>query len=323
MKMNRHLTSSAVMAALFAAPLGWSAAALADEPADVRFAVPAWPGVTVKSELAGQLLTALGYEPQLSELGSTITYEALNQDDVDVYLAAWLPGQGSTYDAAMEKGVIADLGNNVDGARLGFAVPTYVYEAGVTSGADLKNPELREKFGGTIYSIEVGSGISEILDRGVDENIYDLTDWDISETSTPGMLSTVDSAIDREEWIVFGAWTPHWMNVKYDIRYLDDPDSLWGDEGGRSDVRTLVTQTFTESHPNATRLIDQLAFSADDQSAMIFGFSAEERPADEVALEWLRNHPEQVKAFMEGVTSRDGNQDAWSVVQEKLEISDS
>lgn len=321
MKASHHLTRSALLAALVAAPLGWSTAALAEESADVRFAVPAWPGVTVKSELAGQLLSALGYEPQLRELGSTITYEALNQGDVDAYLAAWLPGQGSTYDAAMEKGVIADLGNNVDGARLGFAVPTYVYEAGVTSGADLAKAEVREKFDDTVYSIEVGSGISEILARGVDENIYNLADWDISETSTPGMLSTVENAIEREEWIIFGAWTPHWMNIEYDVRYLDDPDDLWGDEGGRSDVRTLVTQTFTETHPNATRLLDQLSFSADDQSAMIFGFSAEERPADEVALEWLQTHPERVKTFLEGVTTRDGNQDAWTVIQEALDIS--
>ena len=321
MKAANRLTTSILITALLAAPLSWSAAALADEPAEVRFAVPAWPGVTVKSELAGQLLAVLGYEPQLLALGSTITYEALNQGDVDVYLAAWLPGQGSTYDAAMEKGVIADLGNNVDGARLGFAVPTYVFDAGVTSGADLENPELREKFDGTIYSIEVGSGISEILRRGVDENIYSLADWHISETSTPGMLSSVEAAIDREEWIVFGAWTPHWMNVEYDVRYLDDPDDLWGEEGGRSDVRTLVTQTFAETHPNATRLLDQLSFSADDQSAMIFGFSAEERPADEVALEWLRSHPERVEAFLDGVTTRDGDQDAWPVVQEALQIS--
>lgn len=321
MTTSHRFTSSALMAALVAAPLSWSAAALANESADVRFAVPAWPGVTVKSKLADQLLTALGYTPQLRELGSTITYEALNQGDVDVYLAAWLPGQGSTYDAAMEKGVIADLGNNVDGARLGFAVPTYVYEAGVTSGADLAKAEVREKFDDTIYSIEVGSGISEILARGVNENTYNLADWHISETSTPGMLSTVDAAIDREEWIVFGAWTPHWMNVEYDVRYLDDPDNLWGDEGGRSDVRTLVTQTFTDSHPNATRLIDQLSFSADDQSAMIFGFSSEERPADEVALEWLQAHPEQVKAFLEGVSTRDGDQNAWPVVQDALQIS--
>ncbi|NWN83380.1 MAG: ABC transporter substrate-binding protein [Halomonas sp.] len=296
--------------------------AAAEEPAQVRFAVPAWPGVTVKSQLAGQLLAALDYAPRQQELGSTIAYEALNQSDVDAYLAAWLPGQSSSYDTAMDKGVLVDLGSNVEGARLGFAVPTYVYEAGVTSGADLADAALRERFDGTIYSIEVGSGISEILNRGVGENVYGLADWQLSETSTPGMLSTVEAAIAREEWVVFGAWTPHWMNIEYDVQYLDDPEDLWGEGGGSSDVKSLITKEFSESNPNAARLLDQLVFSADDQSAMIYGFSYEESAPEAVALEWMRDNPERVEAFLDGVTTRDGSEDAWHVVQKALEIPD-
>lgn len=321
MYSHQRFVPPALGAAVLVGALAASATAAAKEPADVRFAVPSWPGVTVKSELAGQLLEALGYEPQQQELGSTIAYEALNQGDVDVYLAAWLPGQSTSYDTAMEKGVINDLGNNVDGARLGFAVPEYVFDAGVTSGEDLKDPELREKFGDTIYAIEVGSGISEILDENMDKDTYDLTQWNVSETSTPGMLSTVKSALQREEWVVFTAWTPHWMNIEYDVRYLDDPEDFWGNEGGRSNVRTLVRQAFAEGQPNATRLLDQLSFSADDQSAMIYGFSFDEKPADDVAREWLQEHPEKVKAFTEGVTTRSGEQEAWPAVQDALEIT--
>ncbi|WNK19931.1 ABC transporter substrate-binding protein [Halomonas piscis] len=320
MYSHQRFVPPALGTAMLVGMLATGTAAAAEEPADVRFAVPSWPGVTVKSELAGQLLEALGYTPQQQELGSTIAYEALNQDDVDVYLAAWLPGQSTSYDPAMEEGVIKDLGNNVDGARLGFAVPEYVFDAGVTSGEDLKDPEVREKLGGTIYAIEVGSGISEILDDNMEKDTYDLTQWEVSETSTPGMLSTVESALQREEWLVFTAWTPHWMNIEYDVRYLDDPEDFWGDEGGRSNVRTLVTQNFAERQPNATRLLDQLNFSADDQSAMIYGYSFDEKPADEVALTWLREHPEKVRTFVDGVTTRSGEEKAWPEIQDALEI---
>lgn len=321
MYSRQRFIPPALGAAMLAGALATGTAAAAEEnSAEVRFAVPSWPGVTVKSALAGQLLEALGYESRQQELGSTIAYEALNQGDIDVYLAAWLPGQSVSYDAAMEDGVIKDLGNNVDGARLGFAVPTYVYEAGVTSGEDLKDPELREKFDDTIYAIEVGSGISEILAKNMDDDTYDLTQWDVSETSTPGMLSTVKSAIAREEWVVFTGWTPHWMNIEYDVHYLDDPEDFWGDEGGSSNVRTLVRQVFAEQQPNATRLLDQLSFSAADQSEMIYGYSFDEKPADEVALTWLREHPEEVKAFVDGVTTRSGEQKAWPAVQAALDI---
>ncbi|MEQ5803525.1 ABC transporter substrate-binding protein [Halomonas sp. H10-9-1] len=321
MNLSRRPLTLALAGALLAAPLTWSSAALAEEPAQVRFSVPAWPGVTVKTALASRLLETLGYEVRQQELGSTITYEALTQGELDAFLAAWLPAQQGMYETTLDKGLIVDLGNNVDGARLGFAVPTYVYEAGVTSAEDLADEEVAEKLGRTVYSIEVGSGMSDTLNEAVENDTYGLGDWDLSETSTPGMLSAADAAIAREEWIVFAGWTPHWMNIEYDIRYLDDTQDMWGPDGGRSDVKTLVTTDFSESNPNATRLLDQLVFSADDQSAMIRGFSYEEREPEEVALQWLRDNPERVEAFLEGVTTRDG-EPAWPVVQQALEIPD-
>ncbi|MDX1465960.1 MAG: ABC transporter substrate-binding protein [Halomonas sp.] len=313
----------ALAGTLLAAPLAVTGVAQAAEPEQVRFSVPAWPGVTVKTSLAATLLETLGYAPQQQELGATITYEALNQGELDAYLAAWLPAQQGMYDTSFEGDDVklVDLGTNVDGARLGFAVPAYVHEAGLTSAEDLDKPEFADKLDRTIYSIEVGTGMSDTLNEAVENDTYGLGDWDLSETSTPGMLSAVDNALNREEWIVFAGWTPHWMNIEYEVKYLTDTQDMWGPEGGRSDVRTLVTQSFADSNPNATRLIDQLSFTADDQSAMIRGFSYEEREPEEVAVDWMRDNPAKVKAFLEGVTTRDG-EPAWPVVQQALEIPD-
>ncbi|MDY7116440.1 ABC transporter substrate-binding protein [Halomonas sp. SSL-5] len=321
MNLPRRPIPLALAGALLAAPLTWSSAVLAEEPAQVRFSVPAWPGVTVKTALASQLLETLGYEVRQQELGSTITYEALTQGELDAFLAAWLPAQQSMFDTTMEKGLIVDLGNNVEGARLGFAVPTYVYEAGVTSAEDLADDEIADKLDRTVYSIEVGSGMSDTLNEAVENDTYGLGDWDLSETSTPGMLSAVDAAINRDEWIVFAGWTPHWMNIEYDVKYLTDTQDMWGPDGGRSDVRTLVTSDFAEASPNATKLLDQLSFTADDQSAMIRGFSYEEREPDAVALDWIRANPGKVQDFLDGVTTRDG-EPAWPVVQQALDIPD-
>ncbi|MYL22352.1 ABC transporter substrate-binding protein [Vreelandella massiliensis] len=297
-----------------------SAPSLAQDNAEtVRFAVPAWPGVTVKTALTAQLLEALGYEVRQQELGSTITYEAMNQGEIDAFMAAWLPAQNGMYETAMARDTIVDLGNNVDGARLGFAVPTYVYDAGLTSAAQFANEAFAERLDQTIYSIEVGSGMSDLLNAAVDDDVYGLGDWKLSETSTPGMLSAAADAINRDEWIVFAGWTPHWMNIEYDIRYLDDPENIWGESGGRSDVKTLVTRDFYAANPNATRLLDQIAFSAEDQSAMIYGFSYEEREPEQVALEWMRDNPERVQAFLEGVTTTEGSA-AWEAVNTQLKL---
>lgn len=314
------LMGSFLLAPLTLGSLTLSSMAQAEEPEAVRFAIPPWPGVTVKSQVAATLLDTLGYTTQKQELGATIAYQALSQNELDVYLAAWLPAQQGMYDTSTQgKNKLVDLGTNVDGARLGFVVPSYVYDAGYTSATDLCNEELRDKAGGVLYSIEVGSGTSDLLAKMQDEGTYCLDQWRLSETSTTGMFSQAKVTMDRDEWIVFYAWTPHWASIEYDIQFLDDPEDAWGPDGGRSDVRTLVTQEFAASNPNAARLLGQLVFSADQQSEMIRGYSYEEREADEVALDWIRDNPGKVKEFLEGVTTRNG-QPAWPVVQETLEI---
>ncbi|MEP4557818.1 ABC transporter substrate-binding protein [Cobetia amphilecti] len=294
-----------------------SAPATAAEDASVVFSAPPWPGVTMKTEIASEVFEALGYSPSTRQLGAQITYEGMSLGEVDAFLAAWLPAQSNMYDAAMEKGTLVDMGNNVEGARLGFAVPGYVAEAGVTSNEDLDKPEFADKFEKTIYSIEIGSGSSEIVNKGVDGDIYSLGDWDLKESSTPGMLATVANSSKSKEWILFVGWTPHWMNIEYDMVFLDDPDDMWGPGGGASDVKTLANKAWSEAHPNATRLLDQLAFSSDDQSALIYGYGKEEKPQEEVAGEWMKANPAKVKAWLEGVTTRDG-EPAWPAVKEAL-----
>lgn len=309
------MTGSGLLLATLAAPVS------AAEDASVVFSAPPWPGVTMKTEIASEVLEALGYSARTRQLGAQITYEGMSLGEVDSFLAAWLPGQSSMYKAAMDKKTLVDLGNNVEGARLSFAVPGYVAAAGVTSNEDLDKPEFADKFDKTIYSIEIGSGSSEIVNKIVDEDAYGLGDWDLKESSTPGMLASVANATKHKEWILFVGWTPHWMNIEYDMVFLDDPKDVWGPGGGASDVKTLANKVWSEAHPNATRFLDQLAFSSDDQSALIYGYGKEEKAQEDVAGEWMKANPAKVKAWLEGVTTRDG-EPAWPAVQEALGLPD-
>ncbi|TDX29553.1 glycine betaine/proline transport system substrate-binding protein [Modicisalibacter xianhensis] len=309
----------AVGAVVCLAPLAWSSSVLAQEGPAVRFSAPPWPGVTMKTEIASQLLDALGYAPSTKQLGAQITYEALNLGEIDAYLAAWLPAQQGMYDTVDAKGHLVDLGNNVDGARMGFAVPRYVAEAGVTSARDIDKPEFAERFHREMFSIEPGSATSDILNGAIDNDTYGMGDWELNEATTPAMLGAVDSATQNDEWILFYGWTPHWMNIEYDIVYLDDPDNLFGPGGGRSDVRTLLSKPFADAHPNVARLLDQMVFSADDQSQLILDFSYKEQEAPDVALAWMRDNAGKVKRYLDGVTTRDGKP-AWPVVQQAFDL---
>lgn len=296
-----------------------SSAALAapavDQDDDLTLIVPPWPGVTVKSEIVAQLLAPLGYEVERSEVSSTVGYKTLSTGDTDAFLAAWLPAQQDSYDASMAAGAIVDLGNNVTGARMGFAVPGYVYDAGIHSAEDLVAHA--DQFNSTFYSIESGSTVSDKINAAVDNNVYELGDWDIKESSTPGMLSEVRSAQREQRWIAFYGWTPHWMVPEFDTHILDDPQGVYGGKNGASDVKTIVSKRFADANPNMTRLLDQLTFSSEDQSAFILDYGLNERDPDDVAHDWLEAHPEKVAEFLDGVTTREGG-DALKAMEASL-----
>lgn len=53
---------------------------------EVRFGVPPGPGVTVKSEVAAQLMEAMGYETRQNHLAVSVILEGLTGDALEVCL---------------------------------------------------------------------------------------------------------------------------------------------------------------------------------------------------------------------------------------------
>lgn len=281
------------------------------------FGVPAWPGITVKSAIAEQLLNPLGYETSTQEIGLQVIYQGIESGDIDAFLGAWLPAQREMFDPRKESGVLIDVANNVDGAQMTLAVPEYLYESGIQSFADLD--ENREQFDGEIYGFGAGSAASEILHNAIDNDTWGLGDWQIVDTSEVGMLSAARDAISREEPIVWVGWTPHWMNLELPMRYLEDPEDLFGENNGESDVLTLLRSDYAEANPNVVTFFEQFTFSAEEQSWMIQAFGQEEQDLADVAEQWINDHPERIEAMLADVTTTDGDP-AWPVIEESFNL---
>lgn len=290
-------------------------AALADD-ATLDFGVPAWPGITVKTEIAEQLLNPLGYDTQTHEIGLQVIYQGMESGDVDAFLGAWLPAQKEMFEPRKASGVLTDVANNVDGAQMTLAVPTYLHERDIQSFADLD--EHRDEFNSQIHGFGAGSAASEILHNAIDNDTWGLGDWSLVDTSEVGMLSAAQDAISREEAIVWVGWTPHWMNLELPMRYLEDPENLFGENNGESDVRTLLRSDYADAHPALVTFFEQFSFTADEQSWMIQAFGQEERDLAEVAQQWINDHPERVEAMLADVTTTEGDA-AWPVIEARLQ----
>ena len=308
-----HLKPLASGIALATTALFASAAHADDQTLD--FGVPAWPGITVKTAIAEQLLNPLGYETSTQEIGLQVIYQGIESGDIDAFLGAWLPAQREMFNPRKESGVLIDVANNVDGAQMTLAVPEYVYESGIQSFADLD--ENREQFEGEIYGFGAGSAASEILHNAIDSDTWGLGDWQVVDTSEVGMLSAARDAISREEPIVWVGWTPHWMNLELPMRYLEDPEDLFGENNGESDVLTLLRSDYAEATPNVVTFFEQFTFSTEEQSWMIQAFGQEEQDLADVAEQWINDHPERIEAMLADVTTTDGDP-AWPVIEAQL-----
>lgn len=294
---RRHLLGATLALSSLAAPM---AQADLDE---VRFGVPPWPGVTVKSEVAAQLLEAMGYETRQNDLAVSVILNGVAEGDLEAYLGGWYPVQTDMVEPLVADGKVEKAAANIQGAISGLVVPRYVKEAGIESVADLN--EHRERFDGTILGIEAGTGINKALNAAIDGDLAGLGDWNLRESSTAAMLAQAEQKMRNGEWVTFVGWEPHWMNVSFDLVYLEDADDA-GVAEIESTVWTVVPDDLKDQDADVHRFMTQYVVDTADQNDWVHAYSHEERPADEVASEWIAANHETVATWLEGVEARDG-----------------
>jgi glycine betaine/proline transport system substrate-binding protein len=299
---------------LAAALLGASFASAQAE--ELKFGVPAWPGLTVKTEVAVQLLETLGYTSKQYTSSPSVILKSLENKDMDIYLGGWIPQETQMIEPLVEREKVIKVVKNLSECLVGMAVPTYVWEQGVRSMADLD--EHKDKFDAKLFGIEAGSGINEDIKKVLSSDGDGLGDWTLVESSAAGMLSQVDRAIRRKDWIVFFAWEPHWMGTVYDFKYLMDTDESGEIANQKSWVWTVVRSDLPETHPNVYRFLEQFELTSDIQSEWIYQFKRQEKEPEDVARDWIAANMDTVGTWLEGVKTKDG-QPALPAVQKALQ----
>jgi glycine betaine/proline transport system substrate-binding protein len=181
----------------------------------VRFADVGWTDITATTALTSSLLQALGYRTVTEILSIPVTYASIKNRQIDVYLGDWQPSMEEDRKPFLADGSVQVVRANLEGAKYTLAVPSYVADAGVRSFADLHT--YADRFKHRIIGIEPGNNGNRMIGTIIGENRFGLGDWTLVESSEQGMLSEVDRAIRKSEWIVFLAWSPHPMNLKYHI----------------------------------------------------------------------------------------------------------
>lgn len=303
MTYSKHMFRTRPIVALAAACIVAFAPLRAGAADTVRFAIQAWPGVTVKTQVATQLLESMGYATEIKKLEPQFVYQGIRTDDVDVSLGAWMPAHKDMLAPLLEEGSAVQYAANLEGAIQGLAVPTYAWEAGVTTVEEMVARQ--ERFGGRIYAIGAGAAMTRAFQDAVAEDYVGLGDWEVVPSSVAGMLSQVRRATKDGDYVVFHGWKPHWMDIRFDIRFLEtDPEGRLA--GMETTIHTIVADGWPERNPQVARFLKQFKVPADAQSRWIDGFSRQEREAPVVAGEWIRENMDLVAQWADGVEAADG-----------------
>jgi glycine betaine/proline transport system substrate-binding protein len=272
-----------------------------------------WPGIRTKNAVVEVILENTGYEVEKMTAGDPLIHQGLTQGDVDVYLGSWMPTIKKMRDKV--KSEIDYVTQNMTEGVYIMAVPEYVSKAGVKSHADLQ--KYAEKFDKKLYVGPNGWSSSKKMIEAIKKDIYGLGDWEVVNSSQSALMAQIEKSFRSKEWIVFVGWRPHWMNSAYNIKYLEDPKRLW--ESPYSWVDTLARKGFEEDHPEAYRFFQQFRVDVEDNDQWIYEIGYNERDANDVAKEWVKNNIVKVRRWLSMVETPEGK-DAYRVLKEELGI---
>lgn len=266
----------------------FAGAALAqNEPIEIGYVL--WDSeIASTNVVAAVIQDELGYDVNLTSVDAGPMWTGLAQGDFDAIVAAWLP---ATHEAYWEqyKDDLVDLGPNLEGADIGWAVPTYVDVDSITELNDAA-----DEFGGEIIGIDPGAGLMAASDRALE--VYDLN-YTLLDGSDAAMTAALDRAISRNEPIIVTSWRPHWMWSAYDLKYLDDPEGVFGEA---ESIHTVLSSDFAENGPEDVRaFLDNFYWTSEQMGEVMLMITQEGMEPMDAARAWTAENQDVVQSWLE------------------------
>ncbi len=271
----------------------------------VRIAYVEWSSEIASTNVVRAVLQEeMGYECEIIPMAADEMWEAVATGEVDAMVAAWLPGtHGHFYEQYADQ--IVDLGPNLEGTQTGLVGPQ-VTPGRQTGRTGLQNvpyitidsiTELQEhadKFRGRIIGIDPEAGIMRQTKEAME--VYGLDNFELISGSEISMAAELANAIRRLEWIVVTGWIPHWKFARWNLKFLEDPENVFG---GREEIHTIVREGLREDMPDVYAFLDNFHWTPGDMEQLMLWIEEQDGvyPLDS-ARRWMRHHRDKVEAWL-------------------------
>jgi glycine betaine/proline transport system substrate-binding protein len=100
------------------------------------------------------------------------------------------------------------------------------------------------------------------------------------------------------EPIVFFGWSPHWMNARYDFRYLKDPKDLLGGFNDSAQISSIVNDGLPEEDPTAYAFLKAISLNEEQVNQMEVDINEAGDPEKGVKA-WLEDNRDVVQPWID------------------------
>src|SRR6056297_1376747 len=230
----------------------------------------------------------LDRECQLLSVSLIAMWESIAAGDQDATVAAWLPSLQSRF-LEEHRSEVQDLGPNLEGTKIGLVVPDYV---NIDSITELESKA--DKFNNKIVGIDPHAGIMDKTAAALEA--YKLENMKLVTGSGPTMTKILGKAIKEQRWIVVTGWTPHWKFAKYDLKYLQDPLGVYGEE---ESIHSIVRKGLQEDMPEVYSFLENFYWEPEDMQAVMLLAKDENLAYQGAAQKWIKQNEELVDSWIE------------------------
>ncbi|WP_160117610.1 glycine betaine ABC transporter substrate-binding protein [Filibacter tadaridae] len=153
-----------------------------------------------------------------------------------------------------------------------------------------------------IVGIDPGSGHMEATAKALE--VYDLKDWNVIAGNGAAMTAALKRAYDKEEPIVITGWNPHWKFLKYDLKFLDDPELVYGDS---EEIHSIGRIGLQKDLPEAYEIFQRFKWGTDDMSEIMVAIEDGTKP-EKAAQNWVDANEDKIAEWTSGVNKVDGDE---------------
>jgi glycine betaine/proline transport system substrate-binding protein len=248
-----------------------------------------WDESVAISNLTKALLEdELSYDRvELRTLDADPLFEGVRDGGLDAFQDVWIPNDQEYLSPVQDDLEVFDPWFQ-DATRFGIAAPSYMNITSI--------PQLNQTGATEIVGIEPEAAISKRVPDVVVPAYHLQQEYE--EWSTPAMLFDVGERIRKKEEFAFIAWSPHWMNQRYDFVYLDDPDDALGQLDDSSEITTIVHKDLMNKDPEAYALLKALTLTEEQLDDLEEAINAAGDPR-KGAGQWAENNHEVVQPWLD------------------------